>query len=107
MISCRKIKNKFNINREFVIKKGRLPPLTLGDSAGAVLRGGNWNNGINTGVFTSNLNNSAANTNTNIGFRCVFWAESGLRLKVRLRDRLSDKFIVSTIKNSYGSSSHT
>ncbi len=39
---------------------------------GALLRGGNWNNGTNTGVFTANLNNDPSNTNTNIGFRCVF-----------------------------------
>jgi len=40
-------------------------------SAGAILRGGNWNNGVNTGVFTTNLNNGPTNTNTNVGFRCV------------------------------------
>lgn len=49
--------------------------------AGAVLRGGNWNNDVNTGVFASNLNNAPTNTNTNIGFRCVFvpgfWVETG------------------------------
>jgi hypothetical protein len=39
---------------------------------GALLRGGNWNNGSNSGVFTANLNNDPSNTNTNIGFRCVF-----------------------------------
>lgn len=44
-------------------------------SAGAILRGGNWNNGVNTGVFTANLNNGPTNTNTNIGFRCV-WSAS-------------------------------
>jgi hypothetical protein len=43
------------------------------DSAGAILRGGNWNNGVNTGVFTTNLNNGPTNTNTNIGFRCVWF----------------------------------
>lgn len=35
------------------------------------LRGGNWNNGANTGSFTLNLNNTPSNTNTNIGFRCT------------------------------------
>ena len=35
----------------------------------AFLRGGNWNNGSNAGVMYLNLNNSPANTNTNIGFR--------------------------------------
>jgi len=33
------------------------------------LRGGNWNNGAQAGVFTLNLNNLRSNTNTNIGFR--------------------------------------
>ena len=53
----------------------------IGRCAGAVLRGGNWNNDVNTGVFASNLNNAPTNTNTNIGFRCVFvpgfWVETG------------------------------
>jgi len=35
------------------------------------IRGGNWNNGANAGAFTLNLNNSPANVNTNIGFRCA------------------------------------
>lgn len=29
--------------------------------------GGNWNNRTNVGAFYTNLNNSATNTNTNIG----------------------------------------
>jgi len=33
------------------------------------LRGGNWNNGVQAGVFALNLNNLRSNTNTNIGFR--------------------------------------
>ena len=33
------------------------------------LRGGNWNNGANAGVFALNLNNLRSNVNTNIGFR--------------------------------------
>jgi hypothetical protein len=37
-----------------------------------VLRGGNWNNTSNDGLFTANLNNAPSNTNNNIGFRCVF-----------------------------------
>jgi formylglycine-generating enzyme required for sulfatase activity len=45
-------------------------------SGGAGLRGGNWNNGTNAGVFTLNLNNAPSNTNTNIGFRCA-WAAGG------------------------------
>ena len=39
-------------------------------TARAFIRGGNWNNGSNAGVFTLNLNNAPSNTNTNIGFRC-------------------------------------
>ena len=35
-------------------------------------RGGNWNNGANAGLAAVNLNNSRANTNTNIGFRPAF-----------------------------------
>ena len=33
------------------------------------LRGGNWNNGVNAGVFNCNLNNSRGNAGSNIGFR--------------------------------------
>lgn len=33
------------------------------------LRGGNWNNGSNAGLGYLNLNNSRANSNSNIGFR--------------------------------------
>lgn len=33
------------------------------------LRGGNWNNGANAGLGYLNLNNSRANSNSNIGFR--------------------------------------
>ena len=35
-------------------------------------RGGNWNNGADAGLAAVNLNNSRANTNTNIGFRPAF-----------------------------------
>lgn len=42
------------------------------------LRGGNWNNGANTGSFTLNLNNTPSNTNTNIGFRCTSDQKSSL-----------------------------
>lgn len=41
------------------------------------IRGGNWDNGANDGVFTLNLNNAPSNTNTNIGFRCARF--SGLK----------------------------
>ncbi len=33
------------------------------------IRGGNWNNGANAGLFALNLNNERSNVNTNIGFR--------------------------------------
>ncbi len=33
------------------------------------IRGGNWNNGLNAGVFALNLNNLRSNVNSNIGFR--------------------------------------
>jgi RNA-directed DNA polymerase len=38
------------------------------------LRGGNWNNGADAGVFALNLNNLRSNTNTNIGFRPALFA---------------------------------
>lgn len=34
-----------------------------------LIRGGNWNNGGNAGVFNSNLNNPRSNVNTNVGGR--------------------------------------
>lgn len=36
----------------------------------AVLRGGNWDNGANAGVFAFNANNAPSNWNDNISFRC-------------------------------------
>ena len=36
----------------------------------AVIRGGNWDNGANAGVFAFNANNGPSNWNDNIGFRC-------------------------------------
>ena len=38
--------------------------------SGAVIRGGNWDNGPNEGPFCANLNNDPSNVNNNIGFRC-------------------------------------
>jgi hypothetical protein len=35
----------------------------------AVQSGGNWNNGSNAGVWTTNLNNYRSNSNNNVGFR--------------------------------------
>ena len=37
----------------------------------AFLTGGNWNNGVNAGMFNLNVNNAATNRNTNIGFRTM------------------------------------
>jgi hypothetical protein len=37
----------------------------------AFLRGANWNNTSNAGVFALNLNNTPTNQNNNIGFRCA------------------------------------
>lgn len=41
------------------------------------LRGGNWNNGSNAGLFALNLNNPRSNANTNVGFRpdCIAFLE--------------------------------
>ena len=47
-----------------------------------MIRGGNWNNGANAGVFYFNGNNSRANVNTNVGFRsalALFVIVCGLR----------------------------
>ena len=38
---------------------------------GALLRGGNFNNGTNAGPLTVNGNNEPSNSNNNIGFRCA------------------------------------
>ncbi len=55
-----------------------------------LIRGGNWNNGANAGVFNSNLNNARSNANDNIGGRAAFhllpsggYTGSGLRLTGR------------------------
>ena len=36
----------------------------------ALIRGGNFNNGTNAGVFALNANNGPSNANNNIGLRC-------------------------------------
>jgi subtilisin-like proprotein convertase family protein/formylglycine-generating enzyme required for sulfatase activity len=43
-----------------------------GGSGGAVVRGGNWNNGANAGAFALYLDMGPGSTSTNIGFRCVY-----------------------------------
>ncbi|MHB8182871.1 MAG: hypothetical protein ACYDDN_03845 [Candidatus Desulforudaceae bacterium] len=35
------------------------------------VRGGNWTNASNAGLFSLNLNNDRSNVNTNIGFRAA------------------------------------
>jgi hypothetical protein len=37
----------------------------------AAIRGGNFNNTANAGVFALNLNNAPSNSNYNIGFRAA------------------------------------
>ena len=44
---------------------------SLGYSRGAVLRGGKWNSGTGAGVFAVALYDSATDTASNLGFRCV------------------------------------
>jgi hypothetical protein len=43
------------------------------------IRGGNWNNSSNAGVFALNLNNARSIVNNNVGFRpacaCVMFLE--------------------------------
>jgi hypothetical protein len=41
----------------------------------AAIRGGNWNNGANCSLACLNLNNAPSNTNTNIGFRGIPFAD--------------------------------
>ncbi|NJO37227.1 MAG: hypothetical protein HC871_05905 [Rhizobiales bacterium] len=41
------------------------------DEVIALIRGGNFNNGTNAGVFAVNGNNNPSNSNNNIGFRCA------------------------------------
>jgi hypothetical protein len=41
-------------------------------SAGAVIRGGFWLNGVDAGVFAAVLTGAPSFTLTNLGFRCVF-----------------------------------
>jgi len=46
----------------------------------SAIRGGNWNNGMNAGVFALNLNNAPSNVNTNIGFRLATGESEVLRI---------------------------
>jgi len=45
----------------------------------AALRGGNFNNEANAGVFALNLNNAPSNSNYNIGFRAGKTKDSSAR----------------------------
>ena len=48
-------------------------PLDIGNKLlRSLIRGGNWNNGANAGVFYSNLNNPRSNSNGNVGARVAF-----------------------------------
>jgi len=55
----------------------------MGCFAAAAIRGGNWNNGTEAGVFAFNVNNAPSNWNTNIGFRScssdILWPESSIK----------------------------
>jgi hypothetical protein len=42
----------------------------------ACLRGGNANNGANAGFVNLNTNNTASNTNTNIGSQLSYWVSN-------------------------------
>ena len=42
---------------------------------GAILRGGGWNSGISSGIFTTSLNYAATHEDTDLGFRCVYHPE--------------------------------
>ena len=43
-----------------------------GGGGGAARRGGGWGHGTNAGAFTLALNSGPGNTDSNLGFRCVF-----------------------------------
>lgn len=44
-----------------------------------LIRGGNWNNVGNAGVFNSNLNNARSNSNANIGGRSASRPKAQMR----------------------------
>jgi len=57
------------------------------------IRGGNWNNGSNAGVFSLNLNNLRSNVNNNIGFRValiisLIFKPKGLKLCIKTKGDL-------------------
>lgn len=64
------------------------------------LRGGNWNNGSNAGVFAVNLNNDRTNTNSNIGFRpALCFSKKARRVKATaLAPVLNKKEGISTLR---------
>ena len=53
------------------------------------IRGGNWNNGANAGVFALNLNNPRTNANGNIGFRVALAPHVRSRASKGVRSRAS------------------
>ena len=40
--------------------------------ASAMLRGGDWNNGADAGVFAAYLSGAPSLVGTNVGFRCAY-----------------------------------
>ncbi len=44
----------------------------LNYSAGAILRGGSWYDGVNTGVFAATLGFGPSGADASVGFRCVW-----------------------------------
>jgi len=65
----------------------------------AAYRGGNFNNGANCSLAYLNLNNAPSNTNTNIGFRGIPFAD-GMR-DHGLRQKTSDQqYIIRNTRRS-------
>ena len=55
-------------------------------NARIAIRGGNWNNGVNTGAFNWNLNNGSGNSNRNIGTH-LHIVDNGIKMTRCLRTR--------------------
>lgn len=58
------------------------------------LRGGNWNNGANAGLFNLNLNNVATNANNNIGLRSAFGNSQKLHFQGNVISAISKGILV-------------
>jgi hypothetical protein len=46
-------------------------PCARAQAGRGCMRGGNWNNDSNAGVWNLNLNNARSNSNDNVGFRPI------------------------------------